>query len=133
MTDSPSTVSMRPSAIRKLAVAAAVAVVLVVISLSLAAHRGSRVPPGTHAASADTIGSYRTTMPSPSPADDGIANSNQIGSEMVKGYVPTSPYLPADPGTANSNQVGSEMIGDYVPTTAPPGPRSGPGFGAGEP
>ena len=122
------TLSIRPSARRKLAVAAAVAVVLLAIGLTLAVHRGSPSSHVPHAATANASGSSGTTTPSQSPAGNATADAGQVGSEMIEAYVPRSPYLTAGPGTADASQVGSEMIGDYVPTT----PQGGPLFGHGQ-
>ena len=154
MSGSPTAVSIRPSARRKLAVAAALAVVLVAIGLSLTLHRASPSSQVPHAATAGTSGSYGATPPSQASAGDALANASLVGSETIGGYFPPPSQAsagdalanaslvgsetigdyfpppsqsPAGDALANASLVGSEMIGDYVPTTLRGGPVFGPG------
>ena len=127
MSGSPTAVSIRPSARRKLAVAAALAVVLVAIGLSLTLHRASPSSQVPHAATAGTSGSYGATPPSQASAGDALANASLVGSETIGDYFPPPSQSPAGDALANASLVGSEMIGDYVPTTLRGGPVFGPG------
>ena len=93
MSGSPSPVSIAPSVIRKLVIAAAVAVVLVTISLGLAIHRGPSSPPVAQAAPAGTSGTVEPVTTSQYLDDDATADLGEVGCEMVADHIPTGSSL----------------------------------------
>ena len=92
MSGSPSPVSIAPSVIRKLVIAAAVAVVLVTISLGLAMHRGPSSP-SVAAAAATTSGTVKPATTSQYLDDDATADLGEVGCEMVADHIPTGSSL----------------------------------------
>jgi hypothetical protein len=109
-------VSIAPSVIRKLVIAAAVAVVLVTISLGLAMHRGPSSPSVAHAATVGTSGTVEPVTTSQYLDDDATADFAEVGCQMMGDHLPTGSLLGCEDTTVNSAQVGSAMTGDYAPT-----------------
>jgi hypothetical protein len=109
-------VSIAPSVIRKLAIAAAVAVVLVTTGLGLAMHRGPSSPSVAPAAAVGTSGTVEPVTTSQYLDDDATADLAEVGCEMMGDHIPTGSSLGCEVATVNSAMVGSELTGDYAPT-----------------
>jgi hypothetical protein len=109
-------VSIAPSVIRKLVIAAAVAVVLVTISLGLVSHRGPSSPSVAQAAASGMSGTVEPVTTSQYLDDDATADLAQVGCEMMGDHLPTGSSLGCVDATVGSAQGGSEMTGDYAPT-----------------
>jgi hypothetical protein len=109
-------VSIAPSVIRKLVIAAAVAVVLVTISLGLAMHRGPSSPSVAEAAAVGTSGTVEPVTTSQYLDDDATADLAEVGCQMMGDHLPAGSSLGCHDATVNSALVASELTGDYAPT-----------------
>jgi hypothetical protein len=96
MSGSPSPVSIAPSVIRKVVIAAAVTVVLITISLGLAMHRGPSSPSAAQAAAVGTSGTVEPVTTSQYLDDDATADLAQVGCEMMGDHIPTGSSLGCD-------------------------------------